>query len=313
MGRNQPNSVWTTYETGNNPNQLMSTPDANLNWQGGGDLRIGRFFGCSRWALEFGYWGIGQLGDSQSMTHPSTVSSPLLFQDIEFGVGNPVQDLFDVADEHRLTRSNEFYNVEINIIKGFLPNAACQKCTGRPLLGFRYFQFNEDLIFASLAAGGTWGGNGGLDEATMDSSVQNSLLGVQIGYLLEHRLGCRCSAFIAPKIGIYNNHIKNRFHLYRGDGTAATPTAFSGVSGSYPVESSTNIASFLSEVDLGFRYRLTQRWSFFGGYRVVIINGVGLSDNQIPQYVVDIPEISSIDTNGSLILHGAFFGAGFNF
>ncbi len=317
MGRNKPNGVWTTYETNNNPNQLMNTRDTDPDWQGGGDLRIGRFFGCSRWALEFGYWGIGNFDNTQSMTNPNTVSTPLLFQDLEFGAGNPVQDWFDAADEHRLTRRNKLYNFELNIIQGYGQGygtaASCQRFTGRALLGIRYFQFDEDLILETLDQGGTWGGNGGLDQATMDSSVENTMIGAQIGYLLEYRFAARGSAFIAPKIGLYNNHIKNSYNLYRGDGTAATPTAFSGVAGGYPVNSSKDIASFLSEVDLGLRFQLSQHWSLFGGYRVVVINGVGLADDQIPQYVVDIPEIAAVDTNGSLILHGAFFGVGLNF
>jgi len=313
MGRNQPNGVWTTYETGNNPNQLMKTPNADPEWQGGGDVRIGRFFGCNRWAIEFGYWGIGNFSDTRSMTHPNTVSSPLLFQDLEFGVGNPVQDLFDVADEHRLTRRNELYNIELNLIQGYLPTMSCQNCTGRFLVGFRYFQFDEDLSLETLDQGGTWGGNGGLDQATLSDSVQNSLIGAQIGYMLERRIGSRFSAFITPKIGIYGNHIRNHGRLYRGDGTVATPTAFSNVSGSYPVNSTKDVVSFLTEVDLGLRYRLTEHWSLFGGYRVVVINGIGLSDNQIPQYIVDLPEVSAIDSNGSLVLQGGFFGAGYSF
>jgi len=313
MGRNKPNGVWTTYETNNNPNQIMNTREADPDWEGGGDVRIGRFFGCNRWALEFGYWGIGNFDNTQSITNPNTVSTPLLFQDLEFGVGNPVQDWFDAADEHRLTRHDELYNIELNIIQGYSPAASCQRCTGRALLGVRYFQFDEDLILETLDQGGTWGGNGGVDEATMSSSVENTMIGVQVGYLLEYRMGCRASAFIAPKIGLYNNHIKNRFDLYRGDGTVATPLASSGVTGSFPVSASKDIASFLSEIDLGLRYQLTRHWSLFGGYRVVVINGVGLSDDQIPQYIVDLPEISSIDSNGSLVLHGAFAGIGLNF
>jgi hypothetical protein len=313
MGRNSPNGVWTSYETGNNPNQLTKTPDAESDWRGGGDIRIGRFFGCSRWALEFGFWGIDNYSDTQTTTHASTVSSPLLFQDLEFGVGNPVQTWFDVADVHRLSRHNDIYNFELNMIQGFLPNARCQNCTGRAMIGIRYFEFDEDLSFETLDQGGTFGGNGGLDEATLSDAVENSMIGVQVGYLLEHRIGCRLNAFITPKIGIYNNHIKNNFQLVRGDGTVASPTAASGAPGNYPVNTSKDIVSFLTEVDLGLRYQLTQRWSLFGGYRVVIINGVGLSDNQIPQYIVDVPEIADIDTNGSLVLQGAFFGAGFNF
>jgi hypothetical protein len=40
---------------------------------------------------------------------------------------------------------------------------------------------------------------------------------------------------------------------------------------------------------------------------------VGLADAQIPQYIVDIPEIAHIDSNGDLILHGAFAGLTYNF
>jgi hypothetical protein len=49
------------------------------------------------------------------------------------------------------------------------------------------------------------------------------------------------------------------------------------------------------------------------GYRVVAATGIGLADNQLPQYMVDIPEIANIDHNGQLILHGAFMGITYNF
>ena len=57
----------------------------------------------------------------------------------------------------------------------------------------------------------------------------------------------------------------------------------------------------------------TWRWSARVGYRVVVATGIGLTDNQIPFYVTDIPGIRDIDHNGELILHGAFFGLAYNF
>ena len=308
MGRNKPNRVWTTYENNNNSNQLMNTQDVNPNWTGGADLRLGRYFACRRWALELGFWSVDNFDATSSQTHANGVSSPLQFNDLEFAVGDPVQDYFDSAAEHRLSRTNELYNIELNIIHSNLTTSSNGVWSHRMLVGVRYFKFDEDLTFATLDQGGTWGGNGGLDEVTLRSSVNNSLVGVQLGCLFERPLGHRARFFITPKVGVYNNHIENNFDLRRGDGTAAKPSAFSNVSGSYPVESSTDVVSFLTEIDTGIDWQFAPNWTVYGGYRVVVISGIGLSDNQIPQFIVDIPEIANIDTNGELVLQGAFAG-----
>ena len=42
------------------------------------------------------------------------------------------------------------------------------------------------------------------------------------------------------------------------------------------------------------------------GYRLIAISELGLADNQIPFYIVDIPEIRRVDSNGDLLLHGGF-------
>jgi len=313
MGRNKPNRVWTTYENNNNANQLMNTRDVDPDWTGGADLRLGRYIACNRWAIELGYWSVDNFSASSSQTNANSVSSPLQFNDLEFAVGDPVQDYFDSAAEHRLSRRNELHNVELNLIQSDLTISPDSVWTHRMLMGIRFFKFDEDLIFSTLDQGGTWGGNGGLDEVSMSSSVENNLLGVQLGCLFQRRLGSRARFFVTPKVGVYNNRIENRFDLRRGDGTAAVPSSFSNVSGSYPVESATDVVSFLTEIDAGIEWQLSHNWSIYGGYRVIAISGIGLSDNQIPQYIVDIPEIADIDTNGSLVLQGAFAGLRYRF
>jgi hypothetical protein len=45
LTRNEPNRFWTTYETNNNPNQLMNTQFAGPAWGGGGEVNVGRWFG----------------------------------------------------------------------------------------------------------------------------------------------------------------------------------------------------------------------------------------------------------------------------
>ncbi len=309
MERDKPSRVWTTYENNNNSNQLMNTQAVNPDWEGGADLRLGRFFACDRWALEFGYWSLNNFEANSSQTHANGVSSPLQFNDLEFAVGDPVVSYFDSAAEHRLYRSNELHNVEMNLIEGKSATAGCSPWSHRMLVGVRYFKFDEDLSFDTLDQGGTWGGNGGLDEVYLDDTTKNDLVGAQIGCIFQRQVGSRTKFFVTPKFGVYNNHISHRFDLRRGDGTAAMPSAFSGVSGSYPVESSTDVVSFLTEANIGLEYQASPLWTLFGGYRVVILTNVGLTDNQMPQFIVDIPEIADIDTDGSLVLQGAFFGA----
>ncbi|NOZ40020.1 MAG: BBP7 family outer membrane beta-barrel protein [Planctomycetes bacterium] len=314
MSRSEPRRVWTTYEGGGGPganaNQLMHTQDASTGFEGGVDLRLGRYFACNRWAIELGYWSMNNFEGSASQTHANGVSSPLQFNDLEVPLGGvAVADFFDNAAEHRLYRENEIHNIELNLIEGRAASVGCSPWSHQMLVGVRYFKFDEDLIFDSLDTSGTWGGNGGLDEMRLSESIQNDLIGAQVGCILQRQLGSRTRLIMTPKFGIYNNHIENRFDLRRGDGTAAAPSAFSAVAGGYPVESSTDVVSFLSEMNIGLQYQASYRWSLFGGYRVVAITGIGLADDQIPQFIVDIPEIADIDSSSSLVLHGAFFGA----
>lgn len=308
MGRNKANRVWTTYENNNNANQLMHTQDVDPNWRGGYELHLGRSVACGAWALDLGYWELDDFQASASQTHANSVSSPLQFNDLEFGVGVPVVDYFDSAQEHRLTRRNRIRNIELNLIEGVRPEHAASRWTFRKMFGVRYFAFDEDLTFASLDLGGVWGGNGGADEAYLEDSTKNDLIGAQIGCQVDRRWRSGVSLFATPKIGIYNNRIENRFQLRRGDGVIAAPSSFSGVAGSYPVESSTNVVSFLSEMNLGVAWRPSAHWSMFGGYRVVVLTGVGLADDQIPQFIVDIPEIAAIESNATLVLQGVFAG-----
>ena len=78
--------------------------------------------------------------------------------------------------------------------------------------------------------------------------------------------------------------------------------------GTYPVNSSDNVVSFLTQIDVGLDWQFSPNWSANIGYRVVAISGIGLADEQIPVRVNDIPDIAEIDYNGNLILHGAFAG-----
>jgi len=44
-----------------------------------------------------------------------------------------------------------------------------------------------------------------------------------------------------------------------------------------------------------------------------VVSGIALSDEQIPHFLAAADEFQQIDSNGDLILHGAFVGADFRF
>ena len=305
LSRDDSNSLHTSYEDGNNPNQFPRP--RHFDWNGGWEFKIGRRFACGQWAVEADYWANEAMrGDWRFVIPGGAVSTPLIVSDIEFdGVNGTV--LFDGAAEHRVWRQSDVQNIELNLLRARLANACDSNWDVGVLAGVRYFRFNDDFLFASLQSGGTWGGDGS-DEAYLHERIENHLVGGQIGAEAAYRLGRTVRLVAAPKLGIFNNHTRSQFDLYRGDGVLATPTAASGVVGTYPVRSSDDSFSMLGQIDLTAEWEFCPNWTAFVGYRLVGATGIGLADNQIPIYVVDIPEIARIDTNGSLIVHGAMVG-----
>lgn len=316
MGRDQPNTLWTTYETNNNANQLPT--EIGLKWGNGGQVSVGRRFCCGEWSLEGTYWGLGDMEGDVSVTHPNTVSTPLDFTDVVYAnpaiIGLPV-DLFDGAQEHRLWRRDEFHDIELNMVHdgdfGIARDPCRRSLDVDWLIGVRYFRFEEQWAFTSLRQFGSWANPS--EVGHLEDRITNSLVGFQFGFNVDYQCHQNVSLFLRPRFGIYNNHINHTFLAYRGDGELFAPDPNSGVPGSYPVHSNVNGLSFLTEIDLGLDWQFACRWNAFVGYRVVAATGIGLADNQIPPYVVDIPEIAAIDRNGDLVLHGAFVGVSCNF
>jgi hypothetical protein len=311
VGRNCANRVWTTYETGNEPNQLMNTCDIGQKWRFGGEVRLGRRFCCDQWALEVSYWTADPFQGTHSMTNPAGVSTPLSTGFLAFA-GDPVGNYFDGAAEHRLWRREEFHNVEVNLFRNQLWCDGYCPLSVDVLGGFRFFRFEESLTFATLQGGCVWGQNGGRNQAYLNDVVENNLWGAQIGFNCQYRLAQCFTLNIMPKFGLYDNHITNNFRLYRGDGVSAVST-HPGVPGGYPVRDVTDQVSFLTQIDIGCEWYFAPRWSLTAGYRVVAITGMALADHQITHYLVDLPEVSHTKTNGDLILHGAYLGVTYSF
>ena len=181
------------------------------------------------------------------------------------------------------------------------------------LVGFRWFRFQDGLIFGSehpidgTAYGGDW--------AYLDNHITNDLVGVQSGFDLSYRFLNCWKAFVRPEFGIYNNHTQLNYNMYAV--SAATGQQYQASSESYanpnyPVHATGNDFAFLTQIDMGLDWQITRHFSVNGGYRVLAATGIAFSDSQVPFYGNDTQAIANIQHNGSLVLNGAFVGGTFN-
>lgn len=313
MNRDDANDFWTTYENNVPFNQMMHSPDTD--WNGGFFATVGHRFGCcANHAIEGTFWMLDPLeGENQvGRTTANTLATPIDLGGVTIGT-NPASFYFDDAQTHRITRNDEIYNVEVNYLYDLLPAAYNHAFSAQLLLGARYFRFDENLVFSSVIDGSTFGANGGADEAYLGVRNENNLIGGQIGVRLNYYLTQDFSFFAVPKFGVFANDIQQRVSLSSGDNLVGVATPVGGPVADFPLYSSKTDTAILAELDLGMNWQLTHHWSVFGGYRVVSVSGLALSDEQIPAFLVDYPAINEIDSNGHLILHGAFAGVAYSF
>jgi hypothetical protein len=320
MTRNDGRRLWTAYETGHEANQLTNTQDIPLAWKWGGEITIGRRFCCcdTTWGVEATYWSTDAFTGNLCVTNPNgptyEVSTPLRVSDMQFTgfPGVPGNTWFDGAKEQQLSRRDEFQNLEVNLIRQQMTCGCNTPWDIGWSLGVRYFRFQENLCIASLQDGWNWGEDGGIHEAYLNDTITNNLFGFQFGFDAGYCLCNGLRVFVCPKVGIYNDHMNQDFRAYLGNGANAT-TGTSGVPGTYPVCSSRDALAFLTQIDLGLDWQVSRCWSARVGYRVLALTGIGLADDQFPQYIVDVPEIAHIDNHASLILYGVFAGVTYNF
>lgn len=294
MGRNSPNRSWLSAQKSDYFNQVMNGADAAAPWAGGWEASVGRFF-PGFGGLQFTYWGLAPTTGFDSVRMPGDLVTPINLNDVTIG-GVGADFFFDNAQEHRVQRKDEFNNIELNFIG--LPGLN----SGGPfqltwLAGVRYFRFRDQLVFGAVHEGFEFGSDGGVNEAYLDVAMANNLIGPQIGALANWELTERCGFILFPRVGVFANQINQHFQLYRGDGLT-----------SIDIASTKTVGSLLAQIDIGVNYFFTPNWSVYVGYRVVAVSGVGLSDAQIPPFLIDTPEIRAIDSNGDLILQGGTAG-----
>ncbi|HUY35966.1 MAG TPA: hypothetical protein VMV69_24720 [Pirellulales bacterium] len=327
MTRDNSNKLWTSFNVLNPAEQVLNTQQASGNWQGGGQVMIGRWFGCRnpcggyvapRYGIQAVYWGLAPMQNSASITSAgNNLNTPINLGYITLGPSsNPTQNnatqYFDNAQEHRILRTDNIQSVEFNLVQRVSVFDGAPRMMFTNLVGVRYFHFSDNVVFGSVAGGHNFGDNGGADEAYLANKVINNMLGLQIGTRLDYFVVPRLRLFAAPTFGVLANHLTGTSQLNSGDGLQGYNN-FSGASVPYNSRSSTNTASLLGQIDIGAGWQITPRFSAFASYRAVAISRVGQADNQFTPFLADAAGIRDIQSNGDLILHGAVIGGQWNY
>lgn len=322
---------------------LRRTGDVDPDNEVGFDAHFGRYFGCGTYGLDFGYllWNPGAQsrilangGAGYRVTIPAltTVS-------INRGAGaTTVYDDYDMnASRLRVTRDLRVQGFEANLVSfglmggrrlgscspsplfdclgscangfyggatGPLARAACGQVRVRTSHGFRWFQLEDYFEIA-----GDVDGTGGYQPADLYYMIntENNLFGYQFGSVLTYCLGCRTMLNLGGKIGIYGNDATFSHRITTNTAMAYTNTQGAGAGDICTDDSDVSLAG-LGELDFGLGYRLSNRWTITGGYRMLMACGVATAVGQMPTEYVTAQSAGAVRADDSLLLHGAYVG-----
>jgi hypothetical protein len=312
FGRDREDFKQLSFDDTDVVGSVLNTDSANMNFSPGFQASIGRWFCGGTWGIEATYWGIFAQNQENTVLASQingNLNTVFDFQPLNIGATN-VNSLYDAAQAHRVRRSWEFHNIELNFLQGagYNWNYGYNNAFNVGLIaGVRYFRFSEGFQYASADQNPVFGADPA-NEAYYDIDVQNHLVGVQIGANATYNVGQRVRLRATPKAGVFNNHIHQIQRIYNANGVATVGVGNPLAGQAYDINTEKDDVSFLTEIDLGLDWRISQRWSATVGYRAVAITGVALATHQIPSNFADIPGARDIDNDQSIILHGGYAG-----
>lgn len=308
MGRDNQDFHQIAFDTGNPVGSILSSDSAQMNFSPGVQVSMGRWFCSGAYGVEAVYWGIYPENQSETAFggNPSNLNSVYDFGTLNIG-GNNIGTLWDNAAAQRIQRSWEFHNVELNLLQGYNYNCGSSLSVGM-IAGVRYFRFDEGFQYATAEQVPVFGADPN-NEAYYNIDVQNHLVGLQLGARANWLMTQRINFHATPKVGVFNNHVRQVQRIYNNNGTAVVDAGNPLAGAPYDINTSKDDVSFLAELNIGLDYRLTNHWAINVGYRAVAVTGVAFATTQIPVSFGDIPGAQDIDNDESLILHGGYVGA----
>lgn len=245
---------------------VLNASSLDLATHGGVEFGLTRHWDCGN-AVEVRYAGVD--GWNAQTLVPTDVGDPL-----QLNAGIPLNVAAGTAIE--ADYASQWHSFEINGRHEF-----CQQRLA-VLAGFRYVEVDENWGFTLVDTAPLY---------ELEASTRNRLYGFQLGgqAALWDR-GGRLSVNAVGKAGIYGNR-------------AAQDTLF--VTAEASATDARTAAAFLGELELVGKYRITERLSLLGGYRLMWIDGLALAPEQL---AASDGFGGGIDTSGEAFFHGALVG-----
>ena len=281
---------------------VLFTNNAAATWPGGVDLHVGRRFGDQhKHAFEAIYWGVYNLGSSgQVSSATNSIAATPTVVGVTLG-GIDANLLLSTAGSQQISRSDLVNDVEFNWIyapqsRGTLIDSRQRRISLAWLAGFRFFQLQDQLIFQSTSSSGS---------ILLNLETNNLLYGGQLGAQCDWNFLPTMRFAIVPKFMLAGNSIASNGSLGSTSGVPATETLTGAAMLS---QSKLGTFSYLGSLDTGVAWDINPRWTISAGYRIVGVGHVALADQSWPT-VIDTPtSLSSINSTGSSLIHGAFAG-----
>jgi len=231
---------------------------------------------CEGWGVEVNYFGIDSWSFEQNL--------PDLSGTVNGGVANLVADsVIQVPLSSVLFQSTSFlYSVEINARKPLFGNIG-------GLIGFRWLDLTDRLLALGTRDTG--------DAVAEFVQTRNHLFGVQIGADGAIKQVCDrvcINGFV--KAGVFYNNANQE--------TALSDPAGNGM---LSVSNDQKQAAFFGEAGFVGCVQVTQHLTARAGYKVMYVNGVGQPGNQLAGTNL-AAQTATLDTNSSILYHGANFG-----
>lgn len=218
----------------------------------------------------------------------------------EFGTAPPAGfDDTDRSNWHRASTEATFHSGEVNYRRRTVGPYGRFQWSG--LGGIRYLRYDSDVAFET---------NGGIDPNTsrlryfsMENSMDNEMVGVQIGGDLWWNVIPGVNIGLGAKGGPMGNHITRKSYVeYNSLGPGGTP-------GQASYRDSDTETAWIGELEATLLYRISHSWTLKSQYYLLTVDEVGFGvDAGLAERELSGSTIDPIRTN-SLTIKGFAFGA----
>ena len=316
MNRRNNFPTYLSYDSAAAFPPALTTNSTGNHFGGGVETWIGRYLNDC-WSVAAGYWGFypsNQTATALNSYYSGDLSSAILYTGLSYNNGTGPQTLSNYygtpgnpAEMHQLTRSFQAHNFEVNFIRNPYRNTG-GAVHFELLAGVRYLKLDDGMMFSSDLNNTTLGDDPN-NELHHIIDVKNHLVGFQIGGRADRYFGSRFGVHLGSKLGIYNNHITHFQRICGGNGNAY----ITGTTDNYYIDNSADNLAFVGELFAGTSYNFCN-WKLTGGYRAVSACGVALATSQFPREreFVSVSRSGQVNAGDCLLLHGAYFGAEYN-